>query len=335
MTRLLQIENLHVSLPVDAGTLHAVRGIHLQVDAGKTLGIVGESGCGKSLTSLALMGLLPGRARVQADLATFGGEDLLRMPERRRNELRGSAMAMIFQDPMTSLNPSYTIGNQLCEVFVRHGLGNRAQATERAAYLLSRAGIPNPGERLRQYPHQLSGGLRQRVMIAMALMCGPRLIIADEPTTALDVTVQAQILELLKSLQSEFGMALILVTHDLGVVSSVADSIAVMYAGQIVETGSAARVLAAPSHPYTQGLLACLPSIDRIGRGRRLGTIRGIVPSLIGDTDGCAFASRCQWATERCATGTPPWQGEPGGDAFRCSFSTAERRARTLTEAAP
>jgi peptide/nickel transport system ATP-binding protein len=296
----MRVDNLVVDIPLAAGVLHAVRGISFYVEQGETLSIVGESGCGKSLTSLALMNLLPSKAVRTADAIELSGTDLRTMSERQMSDLRGKKMAMIFQEPMTSLNPAYTIGNQLEEAALRHQKISRSEARERAVYLLERVGITAASSRLRQYPHQLSGGLRQRVMIAMALMCGPDLLICDEPTTALDVTIQAQILHLLKDLQREFEMAVILITHDLGVVARLADRVAVMYAGEIVETGTAKEIFADPRHPYTQGLLRCIPVPGRTNRGEHLGSIPGIVPSLIGDIHGCAFANRCEYASDVC-----------------------------------
>ncbi len=289
-------------LSVDIGALHAVRDVGFTVDRGETLCIVGESGCGKSMTALALMGLLPTGARRRAIALRFRNQDLQHLTPREVNALRGDRMAMIFQEPGSALNPSYTIGTQLMEVFRRHRPDASAgDARNRALFLLERAGIADAGRRLAQYPHELSGGQRQRVMIAMALMCGPDLLIADEPTTALDTTVQAQILQLLADLQQEFGMGLLLITHDLGVVAHIADKVAVMYAGQIVETGTAAEILTAPSHPYTRGLLACLP---RPGDDN-LGVIPGIVPSLSGLLRGCSFRDRCDVALPACTTDPP------------------------------
>ena len=241
-------------------------------------------------------------------------------------------MAMIFQEPMTSLNPAYTIGNQLEEALRRHRRVSRAEARERAIYLLENVGITAAASRLRQYPHQLSGGLRQRVMIAMALMCGPELLIADEPTTALDVTIQAQILHLLRDLQREFRMAMILITHDLGVVARIADRVAVMYAGEIVETGTGAEVFAAPTHPYTRGLLRCIPIPGRTRRGEHLGTIPGVVPSLIGEMRGCAFANRCPHAMAICAMPAPVRDLGPGR-SVRCHLdpASAAERQRMLS----
>ncbi|MBI2738089.1 MAG: ABC transporter ATP-binding protein [Rhodospirillales bacterium] len=293
MTALLEIEDLRVDLPVPAGTLRAVRGVSLSIARGETLCVVGESGCGKSLTSLAIMDLLPKRAVRQASRMTLAGEDILGASAARMTDIRGQRMAMIFQEPMTSLNPAYSIGNQLEEALLRHRPVRRAEARDRAVHLLERVGITAAGSRLVQYPHQLSGGLRQRVMIAMALMCGPELIIADEPTTALDVTIQAQILALLAELKRELSMGLLFITHDLGVVSRIADRVAVMYAGEIVETGSVIDVLGNPQHPYTRGLIDCIPQPGVMKRGSRLGTIPGMVPNLAGRLEGCAFFDRC------------------------------------------
>jgi peptide/nickel transport system ATP-binding protein len=297
---LLDVKNLRVDLPTERGLLHAVRGIDFQVRRGEMLCLVGESGCGKSMTSLALMGLLPRKAQRSADHIRFAGQDLQQLKEREMARLRGARIAMIFQEPMTSLNPSYTLGDQLCEALRAHRKVSAAQARERAVYLLERAGVPQAAERLGQYPHQLSGGLRQRVMIAMALMCEPELIIADEPTTALDVTIQAQILRLIRELQQEFGTAVVFITHDLGVVARIADRVAVMYAGQIVETAPVAELFARPTHPYTRGLLGCIPVRGKTLPGSRLQSIPGVVPSLIGPVEGCAFANRCPQAQALC-----------------------------------
>jgi len=299
--RILEVENLTVDIPVPGGILHAVQGTSFHVNRGESLCIVGESGCGKSLTSLALMDLLPKKATRKAAKMELDGANILDIGERRMSDIRGDRMGMIFQEPMTSLNPAYTIGNQMEEAMLRHRKVSREEARDRAVYLLEKVGITAARSRLRQYPHQLSGGLRQRVMIAMTLMCGPDLIIADEPTTALDVTIQAQILLLLAELQKEFEMGLILITHDLGVVARVADRVAVMYAGQIVEQGTAKAVFENPSHPYTQGLLECIPIPGKTRRGQHLGSIPGIVPSLVGDLRGCRFAERCVHAQPGCS----------------------------------
>ena len=301
MSALLEVEDLVVDIPVPSGMLHPVREISFHVDAGETLCIVGESGCGKSLTSLAVMGLLPGAALRKAKRLDLEGESLLDISEAALADMRGNRLSMIFQDPMTSLNPSYSIGNQLEEVLIRHRGATRSAARDRAVDLLEKVGISAAASRLGQYPHQLSGGLRQRVMIAMALMCEPRLLIADEPTTALDVTIQAQILLLIQSVQKEFNIGVILITHDLGVVARVADRVAVMYCGQIVETGTAAEVFEKPLHPYTQGLIDCIPIPGKTKPGEHLGSIPGIVPTLVGDLQGCTFRDRCAFAHDRCA----------------------------------
>ncbi|TNE37517.1 ABC transporter ATP-binding protein [uncultured Roseovarius sp.] len=326
---LLSVRNLTLDIPVGGGTLHAVRGIDFDLKRGETLCIVGESGSGKSLTSLALMGLLGKTIKRSADEMSFDGTDLTRANARTMRSLRGGRMAMIFQEPMTSLNPAYTIGDQLTEALLLHKPVGKEAARARAIELLEKVGITAAASRLSQYPHQLSGGLRQRVMIAMALMCEPELIIADEPTTALDVTIQAQILRLLYDLGREMNMAMILITHDLGVVARVADKVAVMYAGELVETGSATEVFNSPSHPYTRGLLRCIPLPGKTERGSTLGTIPGIVPSLIGDVAGCAFRTRCPHATPACRGDIPRHTAE--GHAFRCVHPDGKRHAEEAT----
>ena len=300
----LEVLDLTVDLKTPRGTLSAVRGISFDVAAGETVCIVGESGCGKSMTALALMGLLPKSATTRATRIALSGQDLATAKKSDLNALRGDRMAMIFQEPMTALNPAWTIGTQLIEVHRRHKGSSTEVARARAVDLLGRVGIARAAERLGSYPHQLSGGLRQRVMIAMALMCQPDLLIADEPTTALDVTIQAQILRLLAELQKDLGIALLLITHDLGVVARIADRVNVMYAGRIVESATAPELFAQPLHPYTRGLLDCLPR-PGITAGERLGTISGVVPSLIGGITGCAFRSRCPVAEQRCADEIP------------------------------
>jgi peptide/nickel transport system ATP-binding protein len=297
----LSIANLRV------GFRHteAVRGLSLAVRRGETHCVVGESGCGKSISALSVMNLLPRGATRTADHIRFHGQDLIGLSERQMGRLRGDKIAMIFQEPMTSLNPAYTIGSQMSEVLERHRKATRRQALDRAAELLERVGITAPGTRLGQYPHQLSGGLRQRMMIAMALMCDPELLIADEPTTALDVTVQAQILRLLQKLQQEFGLALLLITHDFGVVARMAQRVSVMYAGEMVETGTAAELFAAPTHPYTRGLLRCIPVPGMTKIGEPLGSIPGVVPRMAHDFVGCGFRDRCAQAMSECAVAVP------------------------------
>ncbi|ATO31391.1 Oligopeptide transport ATP-binding protein OppD [Dickeya dianthicola] len=313
----LEVKNLRVDLATPRGTLHAVRGIDFSVRRGEMLCLVGESGCGKSMTSLALMDLLPRNAVRRADTLRFRDADLLSLSPRERRALRGSRMAMIFQEPMTSLNPSFTLGDQLCETLLAHRKVSKAEARERAVYLMERVGIPMAADRLRQYPHQLSGGLRQRIMIAMALMCGPELIIADEPTTALDVTIQAQILRMLRELQQEFGTAVVFITHDLGVVARIADRVAVMYAGQVVETAPVMELFHQPCHPYTRGLLECIPIAGRTVPGEPLQAIPGVVPSLIGPQQGCAFSNRCNQCHARCAQ-EPPYVAVTSQHTVRC-----------------
>ena len=314
---LLEVRNLSVDIPTASGMLRAVRGADIVLRRGETFGMVGESGSGKSMTALAIMGILPPGALVRADKLDFDGRDLLAMSERERaRTVCGVRAGMIFQEPNTSLNPVYTVGRQLTETALLHRYGGAAEARERAMFLLERVGLAGAAGRLRQYPHQLSGGQRQRVMIAMALMNSPDLLIADEPTTALDVTVQAQILKLLADLQDEFGMSMILITHDLGVVARVARKVAVMYAGQIVENGAVEDIFRRPRHPYTRGLLDCVPAADAGGDRGRLGAIPGVVPGMIGEIRGCAFAPRCAFAQSRCLE-TPPMRTE-SGRSYRC-----------------
>ncbi len=319
---LLDIRGLRVRF----GRTAAVRGASIAVNRGETHCVVGESGCGKSVTALAVMNLLARGAERSADRLAFGGEDLLRLPERQMAALRGDRMAMIFQEPMTSLNPAYTVGSQMAEVFTRHRKASRTQALDRAAGLLARVGITAPGMRLGQFPHQLSGGLRQRVMIAMALMCDPELLIADEPTTALDVTVQAQILRLLAELQRELGLAILLITHDLGIVARVAHRVSVMYAGEVVESAPTAQLFAQPSHPYTRGLLDCVPVPGKVAPGAPLGSIPGVVPRIPPGSQGCAFRDRCGFAAPVCE-GAIPRQQRGADHAYLCRLPPQEAAA--------
>ncbi|MGE0616697.1 MAG: ABC transporter ATP-binding protein [Bacteriovoracia bacterium] len=315
---LLEVENLSVGFDTMRGPLKAVDRLSLAVDEGETLGIVGESGCGKSITSLALMGLLPPNAKVSADRMRFQGQELLSLSEAKRRQIRGGAMAMIFQDPMSSLNPSFTVGFQLAEALQTHGEVSRAGVREKTLEALAQVGIPDPESRLRAYPHQLSGGMCQRVMIAMALVCRPRLLIADEPTTALDVTIQTQILALLKDLQRQYRMGLILITHDIGVVSQMADRVMVMYAGQAVETGRARDVILRPSHPYTEGLLSCLPASHAQDEEKSLlPSILGLVPDLVNRPAGCQMNPRCKYVDDSCRRTEPPY-AEVGDKRVRC-----------------
>jgi dipeptide transport system ATP-binding protein len=296
---LLEIRNLNVTFPTARGTLRAVEALDLDVADSEVLGIVGESGSGKSVAMLAVMGLIRPPGRASADLMRFAGIDLLSLSPRARRALVGKDMAMIFQEPMTSLNPCFTIGWQIAETLRAHLGLSRAAARARTIELLRRVGIPAPEQRIAAFPHLLSGGMNQRVMIAMAIACNPRLLIADEPTTALDVTIQKQILDLLTQLQRENGMALALITHDMGVIAEAAHRVQVMYAGQAMETRPAATLLTAPAHPYTEALLAALP--ERADARRRLATIPGVVPGVDDRPDGCLFAPRCAFVFDRCA----------------------------------
>ena len=294
----------------DLGFLPVTHDVSFDLAPGATLGIVGESGSGKSVTSMALMGLLPKRsARVTASRLAFGGKDLLSLAPPEMRALRGKDIAMVFQDPMTSLNPLMRCGEQIAEAIRYHQGKGRGQAKAEAVSLLDRMGIPEPERRARSYPFEMSGGMRQRVMIAIALSCRPKLLIADEPTTALDVTIQAQILRLIRDLQQDFGMALMLITHDLGIVKDMVEELLVMYAGRIVERGKAARVLERPTHPYTLGLLRSIPSLQ--GRARRLASIEGVVPKPSDPVPGCRFHPRCFLCVEECRRGEPPLLGSP------------------------
>jgi peptide/nickel transport system ATP-binding protein len=295
--------------------VRAVDGVSFMVNAGEIVGLVGESGCGKSVTALALMGLLPDRGVSVSGQAFFDGGDLLRMDQRTLNDLRGRELGMIFQDPLSSLNPVVPIGIQVSEVLIRHRGMASDVARKQAELLLDRVGIPDPRRRLKEYAHQLSGGMRQRALIAMAVACRPRLLIADEPTTALDVTIQAQILELLKELVHEDGAALIMITHDLGVVAGLCDWINVLYAGRVVESADRRSLFARPTHPYTHGLLGSIPRLDA-PRGEPLNPIPGSVRDLLPWAEGCAFAPRCERVLEECVAGPPELTA--GRHAFRC-----------------
>jgi peptide/nickel transport system ATP-binding protein len=318
----LEVEDLAVTFTRrgEAAT-RAVDGVSFTVAAGETIGLVGESGCGKSVTSLAIMGLLPRRGVQVSGSVRFGGTELVGASDRTLRELRGADMAMVFQDPLSSLNPTVSIGTQVTEVLVQHREMNRRQATVEATDLLDRVGIPDPARRLKEYPHQLSGGMRQRALIAMALACSPRLLIADEPTTALDVTIQAQILELLRELVQGSGTALVMITHDLGVVAGLCDRVHVMYAGKIIESADRYDLFARPRQPYTGGLLASVPRLDT-GRGAPLKPIRGSARDAIPWAEGCAFAPRCDNAQDDCLTevsgSTIPLEYDGPGRELRC-----------------
>jgi peptide/nickel transport system ATP-binding protein len=297
--------------------VYAVDGVSFTVDSGETVGLVGESGCGKSVTALAVTGLLPPRGAEVRGSVRFAGAELLTMDARSRRDLRGKDLAMVFQDPISSLNPVVPIGVQVVEVLTRHRDMSRGEARRESASLLDRVGIPDPSRRLKEYPHQLSGGMRQRALIAMAVACQPRLLIADEPTTALDTTIQAQILELLKELVRESGTALIMITHDLGVVAGLCDVVNVLYAGRVVESAERKPLFRAPHHPYTVGLLGSIPRVDGV-RGERLTPIPGSVRDVLPWPEGCAFAPRCPRRVAECLDGPPDMTLVPDGRAYRC-----------------
>ena len=324
---LLEIENLHTFFYGESGVARAVDGVSFSVGAGETIGLVGESGCGKSVTALSVLRLVRPPGRIEAgSRILFEGRDLVALDERQLRAVRGARIAMIFQEPMTALNPVFTVGEQIAEVVRIHSKTTRRQAWQRAVEMLQIVGIPAPAERAREYPHQLSGGMRQRVVIAMALVMNPALVIADEPTTALDVTIQAQILELLQRLQQRFGMSILLITHDLGVVAETVSRVLVMYGGEIVEEAAVKTLFAEAHHPYTEGLLAAMP---RLGESRdRLRTIPGTVPPPTRWPDGCRFHDRCPYAWERCTREHPPLYQIGGGHVSRCHLAEEpERRA--------
>ena len=309
---LLQVQDLHVEFSSRRGKAQVLNGVDFEIQRGETLCVVGESGCGKSMTALALLRLIPSPpGRISAGRVLFQGEDLVSASENRMREVRGNRISMIFQEPMTSLNPVFTVGDQIGESLRLHAGLDAAGAKTRAIEMLKQVGIPAPERRVDEYPHQLSGGMRQRVMIAMALACRPDILIADEPTTALDVTVQAQIFELLRDLQREKGTAILFITHDMGAVAEMADRVMVMYAGRVIEQGTTAQVLSSPGHPYTRGLIECLPelgsSLGSDGADRiELAEISGMVPSIWELGQGCAFRDRCPHAMARCADEVPP-----------------------------
>jgi oligopeptide/dipeptide ABC transporter ATP-binding protein len=311
---LLEIDGLRTWFDTDAGIARSVDGVSYTIGRGETVGVVGESGCGKSVTALSIMRLIPRPpGRIAGGAIRFLGTDLVTLPERDLRKLRGARISMIFQEPMTSLNPVYTIGDQIAEAILVHEDVTEEEARERSIAMLGRVGIPSPEVRVDEYPHQLSGGMRQRVMIAMALACGPDLLIADEPTTALDVTIQAQILELIRELQQDLGMSVLLITHDLGVVAETCDRVVVMYAGKVVEQGTVDAIFRRPAHPYTLALFRSLP--DRTERGERLPTIPGMVPAATAFPDGCRFRPRCSHADSTCEAEPPLQEFSPGHTA--------------------
>jgi oligopeptide transport system ATP-binding protein len=325
---LLEVENLKTYFFTREGAVQAVDGVSFTVDEGRTLGIVGESGCGKSVTALSIMGLIPKPpAKIVEGSVVFDGQDLTKLSERELEDIRGKRIAMIFQDPMTSLNPTFKIGTQITETLHRHFDMSKGASRQRAVELMEEVGIPSAAERLDDYPHQFSGGMRQRVMIAMALSCNPKLLIADEPTTALDVTIQAQILDLLERLREEYQMAMIIITHDMGVIAEAADDVAVMYAGQIVEQANAFDLFDHPEHPYTEALLGALPQLEGEGiREGRLTAIGGRPPDLVNPPDGCRFAARCPYRElDSCAERPPELRQIRPDHWVRSAHPTSER----------
>ena len=306
MATLLEVKDLRTHFFTADGIVKAVDGVSYDVEEGETLGLVGESGCGKSVSALSLMRLIPDPpGKIVGGEVLLEGEDILKVNMENMRNIRGAKVSMVFQEPMTSLNPVLTIERQLTETLQLHMGMSKGESRAEGINLLSRVGIPDPETRIKQYPHQFSGGMRQRVMIAIALSCSPKLIIADEPTTALDVTIQAQILELMKALTDEFGVALIVITHNLGVVARYADRVNIMYAGRIIERGTALEIYSNPRHPYTVGLLRSVPRLD-LPRRAKLDPIEGQPPDLVRLPEGCAFRARCRWAIEKCATDAPP-----------------------------
>ncbi|WP_295900236.1 ABC transporter ATP-binding protein [uncultured Bdellovibrio sp.] len=322
---LLEVQNLKTGFKTDDGAFTAVDDVSFSVKKGQTLGIVGESGCGKSVTSLSVMRLIQKPGNIQSGKVLFKGKDLLQLSDDKMREIRGNEIAMIFQEPMTSLNPVYTIGDQIEEAILLHQKDlNKQQARERAIEMLRKVGIPAPEKRFHEYPHQLSGGMRQRVMIAMAISCNPELLIADEPTTALDVTIQAQILDLMRKLQKDFGAGMILITHDLGVVAEMCQEVAVMYAGRIVEFGTVEDIFYRPKHPYTKGLLDSIPHFETGHKLEELKTIKGMVPSLYNLPKGCRFADRCPYVQDDCRAAYPNLENLRGLHKVACYHPLSE-----------
>jgi oligopeptide/dipeptide ABC transporter ATP-binding protein len=320
---ILDVRNLVTTFDTDAGTLTAVDGVSLQVRRGRTLGVVGESGCGKSVTALSIMRLLPQpMGKIRGGRIVFEGEDISALPIETMRRIRGGKIGMIFQEPMTALNPVHSIGRQLSEVFLLHRTRDRGEALRLSVDMLAKVGIPSPEIRISEYPHQLSGGMRQRVVIAMALACSPSLVIADEPTTALDVTIQAQILDLMRSLQRDLGMAILLITHDLGVIAEMCDDVVVMYGGRVAESGPVDRIFRSPAHPYTQGLLRSIPRLST-PRKSRLSVIEGMVPGLADLPIGCRFQNRCPHRIDACTA-------QPAIEAVATDHQVACHRWREL-----
>ena len=314
--KILEVENLQIDFKNDDGVFRAVNGVSFRVYKGETVCLVGESGCGKSVTSMACMRLLDTPPAIIDGKITFEGKEILKLSNKEMRTIRGNEMAMVFQEPMTSLNPVYTCGKQIAEAIMMHQKVDKKTAREKTIEILRMVGIPSPEKRVDEYPHQLSGGMRQRVMIAMALSCHPKLLIADEPTTALDVTIQAQILELIKDLRKQMGMSMILITHDLGVVAEMAERVIIMYAGEVVEETDVAKMFKNPLHPYTQGLLASLPRLDE--DKEELTVIEGVVPSPQEMPAGCRFGPRCRYCTQKCVDQAPPLSRCKDGHYIRC-----------------
>ncbi len=327
--KLVEIRNLKTHYFTEDGVVRAVDGVNLYIKRGETLGVVGESGCGKSVTSLSIMRLIPNPpGKIVDGEIIFEGEDLIKKSEAEMRKIRGNDISMIFQEPMTSLNPVYTIGDQISEAIQLHQGLSYKEATDKAVEMLRLVGIPLPERRVKEYPHQLSGGMRQRVMIAMALSCNPKLLIADEPTTALDVTIQAQILELMKKLKKELGMAIMLITHDLGVVAEMCERVVVMYAGKVVEEGEAVNIFKSPLHPYTEGLLNSIPRMDE--DVEKLHVIEGVVPNPLHLPEGCRFNPRCPYAIDKCREAQPPLEQVSPGRWVACFLAT-ERLAKGVS----
>ncbi|MEW6265997.1 MAG: ABC transporter ATP-binding protein [Thermodesulfobacteriota bacterium] len=317
--RLLELDRLTVEFSVRGSVLKAVDDVSLTLDAGETLGLVGESGCGKSVTASSIMRLIPTPpGKIAAGRIVFEGENILDLSEARMKKIRGNRVSMIFQEPMTSLNPVFTVGEQVAEVFRLHQGSSRAEAKERVVEMFRLVGIPAPERRIKDYPHQMSGGMRQRVMIAMALACRPRLMIADEPTTALDVTIQAQILDLMNQLKARLGASILFITHDLGVIAEMAQHVAVMYAGQVMERAEARVLFSKPRHPYTVGLLSSIPKTSAGEKKNRLSTIKGVVPSLFNLPDGCLFSDRCPEVFAPCLKERPTLRNLTAQHSVRC-----------------
>lgn len=324
---LLDVKNLYTKFQTEDGSFYAVDNVSFQLKKGKVLGIVGESGCGKSVTSLSIMRLIQPPGKIESGEINFNGTDLLKMTEAKMRTIRGKEIAMIFQEPMTALNPVFTVGDQIDEMIALHHPNlSKAQVKEQTIEMLRKVGIPAPEKRYDDYPHQLSGGMRQRVMIAMALSCSPKLLIADEPTTALDVTIQAQILDLMRKLQKDFNTGTILITHDLGVVAEMCHDVIIMYAGRVVESGTVEDIFYRPKHPYTKGLLESIPHFETGQKLKTLKTIPGLVPSLLKLPQGCRFHDRCNRAQERCKTSYPDFTQATATQSVACFYPLSEEK---------